>query len=471
MRFNASFQGFYALMNCSDAIKKTVYGATVVFTAVAFAYASPPLSRGARPIALGGAYVAEAGDGYSLFYNPAGLAEINQREVIVDYGRSASMNESSRSEFNGIYAMPYRWRDDYYPVAFGIYGEGPAPGAHIIDISAGAGGSAPIEKWTKGFIKRPTKVGLAATLRHQGGDTKSDRVGKSSIGLGLSGGAFMALDNRHKLGFALRNLFLGDSNPRGPSANLGLVRQHRDYVTLFAELEYASGGIWRFKPGAEWFLARGVVRPRLGWGFRDNGGVDSVATGVGFYVSPFQVDIAYLIPTKTLNDDTYQFRASLSYRFGRPQFSEIYYDRALEAASQLDNRVLGLTIKEAELKASVNELEQKRRLAREEMDTIKKRIETLKDQDLLGQRNSTIQQLKQRVNELEDQLSSTRHQNRQLLEKKETKRTHTVVAGETLQSLATQYYGDPNQWKKIYNANSDKIDRGLPRVGATLVIP
>jgi 5'-nucleotidase len=50
-------------------------------------------------------------------------------------------------------------------------------------------------------------------------------------------------------------------------------------------------------------------------------------------------------------------------------------------------------------------------------------------------------------------------------------RTHVVKAGDTLQSLAREFYGDPGQWKKIYNANADKIERGLPRIGEKLVIP
>jgi hypothetical protein len=117
---------------------------------------------------------------------------------------------------------------------------------------------------------------------------------------------------------------------------------------LLLDFEYGSAGVFRIHPGAEWLLARGVLRPRIGWGYRDTGGIDTLALGVGFYVSPWQVDIAYLLPLKSINDTTDQVRLSLSYRFGRPQFSEIYYDRALEAASKLDQNVLMMTGREAE---------------------------------------------------------------------------------------------------------------------------
>lgn len=434
-------------------------------------FADPPRSRGARPIALGNGYSAVAGDSYSLFYNPGGLALLNQKELVFDYGRSSSEGESSRTDFNGIYSFPYRHKDKFYPIGVGFYAERAAPGANIIDLTVGSAADAPVDRWTKGLIKLPVKMGAALTIRSQKGHEVTDRVGATELGLGLTVGAYSQINRRWQVGGALRDLYSGDANPPGPSAIVGAVHQYREYLNLHADLELANSGVWKFHPGMEWLLARGVVRPRLGWGFRDNGGVDSLATGIGFYASPFQIDIAYLIPLKTLNDNMHQYRASLSYRFGTPRFTEIYYDRALEAASQLDQNVLSLTVREAELKESLNELEQKRRMTREELDNMKARIESLKNQDLLGQKNAQINQLRDRVAALELALSGQRNQVKQLTEKRDSIRTHTVVSGDTLQSIAKEYYGDPNQWKKIYNANSDKIERGLPKVGSKLVIP
>ena len=51
-------------------------------------------------------------------------------------------------------------------------------------------------------------------------------------------------------------------------------------------------------------------------------------------------------------------------------------------------------------------------------------------------------------------------------------RTHTVAKGDTLYSLARQYYGDQRRWKDIYNANRSTInDPNMIRVGQRLVIP
>ncbi|MFN0117046.1 MAG: LysM peptidoglycan-binding domain-containing protein [Elusimicrobiota bacterium] len=448
-----------------------IFAVVFIVTMTVLAHAAPHRSRGARPIALGNGYTAVSGDVYNLFYNPAGLFNLNQEELSLDYGRSYSKNESARSDFNGIYGFPYRYKEKFVPLAVGFYGEQAAPGAHIIDVTVGGGTDAPADRWTKGFIKFPVKAGLALTLRHQNGEDRASHVGKSKIGLGLTGGFFVPINRQHQVGFALRHLFPGDGDPRGPSLNFGVVRRHLEYLDMFLDLEYGSGGVWRFHPGLEWLLSRGVLRPRLGWGHRDSGAIDHLATGIGFYLSPMQIDISYLIPLKTVTDNSGQFRASFSYRFGRPQFTEIYYDKALEAAGVLDQRVIQLTQEEAQLKNSLSEIEQKRKMAEDELNNMKARIKALKDDDLLGERESTIRSLRERIKELEGNVSHHRHEANELREKKASIKIHTVSAGDTLQSIAREYYGDPNQWRKIYNANPDKIERGLPKTGSKLVIP
>ena len=51
-------------------------------------------------------------------------------------------------------------------------------------------------------------------------------------------------------------------------------------------------------------------------------------------------------------------------------------------------------------------------------------------------------------------------------------KTHTVVAGDTLYALAEKYYGDGMKWKKIYDANKDKMSKPEDlKVGTALTIP
>ena len=50
--------------------------------------------------------------------------------------------------------------------------------------------------------------------------------------------------------------------------------------------------------------------------------------------------------------------------------------------------------------------------------------------------------------------------------------TYTVVSGDSLSKIAKKFYGDANQWKKIFDANTDKIKNpDLIHPGQVLAIP
>jgi hypothetical protein len=50
--------------------------------------------------------------------------------------------------------------------------------------------------------------------------------------------------------------------------------------------------------------------------------------------------------------------------------------------------------------------------------------------------------------------------------------TYTVKAGDTLSKIGKQYYGDANEYMRIFNANRDKLsDPDKIQVGQKLVIP
>ena len=51
-------------------------------------------------------------------------------------------------------------------------------------------------------------------------------------------------------------------------------------------------------------------------------------------------------------------------------------------------------------------------------------------------------------------------------------RSHVVERGDSLYSLARKYYNDQSQWRRIFEANRDKItDPNDLKVGQTLIIP
>jgi nucleoid-associated protein YgaU len=51
-------------------------------------------------------------------------------------------------------------------------------------------------------------------------------------------------------------------------------------------------------------------------------------------------------------------------------------------------------------------------------------------------------------------------------------RTYTVLPGDSLSKISKQFYGDPNKYMKIFEANTDKMsDPDKIKVGTQLLIP
>jgi len=54
----------------------------------------------------------------------------------------------------------------------------------------------------------------------------------------------------------------------------------------------------------------------------------------------------------------------------------------------------------------------------------------------------------------------------------QSNQTYTVKSGDTLSKISKQFYGDPNEYMRIFNANRDKLhDPDKIQVGQQLVIP
>ena len=57
-------------------------------------------------------------------------------------------------------------------------------------------------------------------------------------------------------------------------------------------------------------------------------------------------------------------------------------------------------------------------------------------------------------------------------QKKPEVRTYTVQKGDTLSRIAKEHYGDANQWRKIFEANKERIKNpDLIQPGWVLTIP
>ncbi|MGB5106754.1 MAG: PorV/PorQ family protein [Candidatus Zixiibacteriota bacterium] len=76
------------------------------------------LGAGARPLALGGAYVALAGDPAGLYYNPAGIAQIQGRQIALLHSETFG---SLLNHDYVAYAHPVNFRNKAGAIAAGIY--------------------------------------------------------------------------------------------------------------------------------------------------------------------------------------------------------------------------------------------------------------------------------------------------------------------------------------------------------------
>ncbi len=446
-------------------------------------WAKPIASSAARPLALGTAYIAEDEDVNTLFYNPAGLTGLSGPEVSLNYGRMSLGGLNAITDGQVAYGQPASFQGQAIGAAGGITAQSIMPGVHVVDTFFGVASDIN----TQGILPWPVRAGGALKLRQEQGQKKDADIGKSSFGFGFDMGALIPFDDNNSLGLALKDLFLGDLNPRGPRLVVGARRKQSSLLLFLADVEVRRN-VFALHTGAELGLYRGLLRLRAGNAYQYNG-IDHVSLGFGFNFSPAQFDMAYVVPTQSFHDNSGQYRISLIYRFRAARFSELYFDRALDMAEEVDRRVVQLQESEARLKSSIQDLEQARRLAEEDLARASMRNqETIRSSEdrAVQAENRAIEsemrsrELAERVQEAEEkirraqQMSAPRPVYRapEKEEKKETgPRYHTAQAGDSLQSLSQKYYGTPDKWKTIFDANPGKVQKGRPVPGSKLLIP
>lgn len=440
-------------------------------------FARPLPTAGARALAMGGAYGAENEDVNTLFFNPAGLMGLTGPELSASYGRLSLGRASTITEGHGAYSWPTQVLNHSLNAAAGFQAQSVASGAHVFDIVGGAAMDVP----TRGVIPWPVKGGAVLKIRHQQGNDLDSQIGKSSFGLGLDFGAQTIFSKNTAVGLALKDLYPSGANPPGPRLVLSGKQIFGNLAMALADVEVRRN-VTALHLGTEWFLYRKLLRLRVGNGFSSDGS-DHLALGAGFNFSPAQIDVAYLIPMRTFNDRSDQFRATLVYRFNAPKFSELYFDRALDMAEELDRRVAALQEKQAQLKGAIEDLEQSRRLSEEDLSRLSvRRVEgqkevdesLLKAQNRVAEAEQRLRQLEERSRQVEERIRRAEQRGPARSAPVDTgprQKIHVVQAGDTLRSIAAKYYKDPERWKAIFNANKDKINRGRPVVGTTLIIP
>ncbi len=245
------------------------------------------VGEGARPVSLGGAFVGLADDLSSLYWNPAGLANLKERNIL--FGYNSLDNGISSGNLSFSYPLNYLSTVGFNLSSLSVNGiekrefqkdasDGEAEAGNLL-IKAGIGRRHNPSLFYGGSLSyiRETLAGFKA-------ETASIDLGglyqKGKIGAGL------ALKN---LGGKLR--FIKEGSPLPTSLSCGLVFTVKNRLSLLSACEKViSEKRPKMMFGAE-YLWKDCLSLRLGAGYKNE---LTTSFGAGIRVKNWSIDYAFL---------------------------------------------------------------------------------------------------------------------------------------------------------------------------------
>lgn len=404
------------------------------------------LRPGTRPNAMGTAFSTVEDDAYAVFYNPANLATLASLETRFETGRRLAPG-APEGEASLAYIRPVPDAENKV-AGFGYYTVRQNGGSGSHAFTFGVGKRAVIK-----YFQKPVFYGGSLRLL-----SLRDRE-KSHLGLGFDAGARLESDSGLRTALVLSDAMFG----LGRSiATLTFGNSYRLKDSLFLIDFKARGSYSEFFLGAEHSLFNGLLQARAGKGISLGGG-HYLALGLGVNTLPWTIDLAWSIPWAGYHESSGYYGFNVGYRFGSKTFSE---------------KLVGDASRQAEsLKTQIDDL-------RGQRASLENAIATSKVNKGMLETELTLMQ--GRMREMEANLKDLQLQALEVQYKKENPKPvkkyvpppperwpklHKAAAGETLRSIASQYYGNPGLWERVYEANEKNISRGLPVEGAILTIP
>ncbi len=417
---------------------------------------------GARAMGLGHAFGAVADDAFGPWYNPAGSANTPFVQGAGTLGRLQSPT-GTLTHASGAYLRPYE------PINTATIGA-----SYHLERQQNSGDMDTL-LFNYAQEVRILDLPLSKPLK-VGGNFKfvnvdRGRTGGGGFGMGFDVGAVARTDMGLSMGAALTDLTSSVGVPRG-GLLLATAYTWEKRVTFAGDFR-VKGGLAEFYPGVEASFLQGLLKVRAGKGLSLDG-VSTVAFGVGVNLSPVVLDVAMSLPASGINRAGGGYEASLAYRFGAPGFAGSFVGSAAAEAERLRREIDRLEDRRKTLDQEAQSAESNKAAATAQLRVLEKRA--LEAQDEYRALLKKNEELDYRA---ADKSAGLRPGPKPVAIPKAPPRpaapqwpkSHRVAPGDTLRSIAGQYYGDPNLWEKIYDANPDKVDRGLPLEGSTLVIP
>ncbi|MBI4370049.1 MAG: LysM peptidoglycan-binding domain-containing protein [Elusimicrobia bacterium] len=408
------------------------------------------LVAGAQAGGLGGSFVALAEGPQSLYVNPAGLSDLNIPHFYGGFGHYYSVPASN---YHFSYLKPM-----YQGIVIGGGWQGSDSLVKKFDRfyltwaeqSIFPGIPKEEQRFSWGMSLR------ALSLRERPGPNDSF---DSAVGFGLDAGAKLEFPrSKTQFGASVIGIDSLMSKVQGPALNLGALQRFgavSGMIDFRMRRELAT-----FYPAVQVELFKGLGFLRAGRGLR-LGELRTVSIGFGTAFSPVIIDTALVLPYEGFHRKEGAVMVSVGYALGGRHFYERFVGRAAVQAQELSQRIIALEQNRKKLAKENKDAETDLKVLREE-------IRALDERKRSDQTERALEEARQ------EQAQKKAAEEEQALKPKpvaEWPKQHRVIAGDTLRRIAATFYGDPELWELIYKVNSEKIERGLPKIGEVLMIP
>ncbi|MCM2303609.1 MAG: hypothetical protein NDJ72_02825 [Elusimicrobia bacterium] len=414
---------------------------------------------GARAMGMGTAYSAIADDAFGLFYNPAGTANTPYVQGAGTVGRMLSPR-GPLSFATGAYLRPYE-AINTATIGAAYHLERQRNGGDIDSLLFNYSQEYKVRQIP---LSKPLKIGANAKI------VNSDSGSGGKFGIGFDAGVIARSNMGLSAGIVLSDFVTALAYPR-PGITLATAYTWDRRFTFAGDFR-VRGGLAEFYPGIEATFHQGLLRVRGGKGLSLDG-VNTLAFGLGLNYSPMILDIAMSLPTGGLNRSGGGYQASFSYRFGAPSFIGQFVGQAAAQAETLRTDLSNLEQKQKTMSQQAGTAETNKAAAESQLRVLEKRVAEAQDEyrALLKRNDELDYRAAEKAAALMGRPKPVEIKVRARPAPPAWPKRHVVKAGDTLRTMARDYYGDPNQWEKIYDANREKVERGLPSEGALLLIP
>ncbi len=409
--------------------------------AVDFTYLRP----GARANAMGTAFSTVEGDPYAVFYNPANLTSLTELETRVETARRLAPLQEGEASLVYIRPVP----DTENKVAgLGYYAVRQGGGFSSDTLTMGTGNRSVIK-----YFQQPVYYGSSLKLM------SLRTPEKGHFGLGFDAGVAIGSDSGLRTALVMSDWMFGIGRSL---TTITLGNSYRIKNTLLLADLKARGSYSEIFLGAEQDLFNGLVQARAGKGLSLGGG-RYLALGLGVNVLPWTVDLAFSIPWAGYRENSGYYGFNFGYRFGSKTFNEKLVGDASREAEALRSEIDDLRSQRVTLESAVAAARVNKSMLETDVTVMQGRLRDME---------SNLKDLELQAIEAQYRKEKPKPVKKYVPPPPERwPKLHKTAPGETLRSIAGKYYGNPNLWERIYDANEKNVSKGLPVEGSVLTIP